>query len=109
VVHTGRSTIPVDKVLSLYYKWFEKPKPKYQPKQTFDFSDKDLKCWKDFACEDLSIADMRYACYLVRMGLSDAEIMQRLLAESPDIEKRHKVEDYLPRTIEKAKQYVLGG
>ena len=109
--YIGSKVVPVDKVLSLYQKWFgEEEKPKYQPKhETYTFSpDDSLKSWKDFECEDLSVADMKYACYLVRKGFSDEEIYQRLLLESPNITKRHKVEDYIPRTIEKAKRYVLG-
>jgi hypothetical protein len=40
------------------------------------------------------------------MGLSDDRIAERLLSESPDIERRHKVDDYIRRTIEKARKYV---
>ena len=109
--HVGSNVVSVDKALSLYEKWFgEEDKPKHQPKhETYTFSpDESLKSWKDFECEDLSVSDMRYACYLVRKGLPDDEIYQRLLLESPNITKRHKVEDYIPRTIEKAKRYVWG-
>ena len=110
VDYTGTNKVSVGRALSLYKKWFEpkkKSKPKFQPKtEVFDFSYRGLKCWKDFECEDLSVADMRYACYLVRMGLSDDRIAERLLSESPDIERRHKVDDYIRRTIEKARKYV---
>lgn len=110
VDHTGINKVSVNRALSLYKKWFEprkKPKPGFQLRTgVFDFSDRKFKCWKDFECEDLSVADMRYACYLVRMGLSDEEIYQKLLFESPSITKRHKVEDYIPRTIAKARKYI---
>lgn len=110
IVHQGSNIVNVDKVLSLYRKWFEKEKNKrhkrYKQEREYFFDDRELKCWKDFECEDLSAADMRYVCYLVRMGLSDDRIAERLLSESPDIERRHKVNDYICRTIEKARKYV---
>jgi len=108
--HIGSNIVNVDRALSLYEKWFEKTKKTvrklYKQEREYFFDDRGLKCWKDFECEDLSIADMRYVCYLVRMGLSDDEIYYRLLNESPNLEKRHKVDDYITRTIEKARKWV---
>jgi len=113
LVHSGNSLVSVEDALKLYEKWFGKEEKKIKPvslkRESFSFLDgRELKTWKDFECDDLSVADMRYACYLVRMGLSDEEIAQRLLTESPNIERRHKVDDYIPRTIRKAKLYVWG-
>ena len=111
LVHSGINVVSVDRALQLYEKWFGKEETQPAPlkRERFSFlDDGELKTWKDFECDDLSIADMRYVCYLVRMGLSDEEIAQRLLEESPNIEQRHKVEDYIPRTIRKAKLYVWG-
>jgi hypothetical protein len=113
-VHSGSRVVSVDRALQLYEKWFGKEERKTQlwplERERFIFSDnRELKTWKDFECDDLSSTDMRYTCYLVRMGLSDEEIAQMLLQESPNIERRHKVEDYIPRTIRKAKLYVWGG
>ena len=113
LVHSGNSLVSVEEALKLYEKRFgkEEKKKKIVPlkRKSFSFLDgRELKTWKDFECDDLSVADMRYTCYLVRMGLSDEEIAQRLLEESPNIERRHKVDDYIPRTIRKAKLYVWG-
>ena len=42
------------------------------------------------------------------MGLSDKEITERLLNESPRIkERKRNYKDYIERTIRKARQYVL--
>ncbi|MHB1546011.1 MAG: DNA-primase RepB domain-containing protein [bacterium] len=66
------------------------------------------KTWSDFFFDDLSSADMRYACYLVRKGFSDTEIIEKLRIESPKISERKSghVEDYLDRTIQKARQFI---
>jgi hypothetical protein len=109
IVHQGSNVVNVDKVLSLYRKWFEKTRKTvkkriYKREKKYSLNDEKFKCWKDFECEDLSRADMRYVCYLIGVrGLSDEEIYDLLLSESPDIERRHKVEDYIPRTIAKAR------
>lgn len=67
------------------------------------------KTWDDFYCEDFSTADMRYACYLARIGFSDAEIVKKLQNESHKISERKSghIEDYLSRTIQKARQFLL--
>jgi len=103
-IFKGSNKLNVDKVLNFYKKTF------YQNDVSFNYSSnkkKITKTWNDFADSDLSVADMRYACYLVRMGLSDEEIRERLLNESPNIRERKKnVDDYLRRTIRKARLYV---
>jgi len=52
-----------------------------------------------------SDADFAYTLYLLRFNLTDEEIKQILLTESDDIEnrKRGHLEDYLERTIKKAR------
>lgn len=102
-VFKGSNKLNVDKVISFYEKTF------YKSDISFNYSDKkDInKTWEDFSDSDLSVADMKYACYLVRMGLSDDEIKERLLNESPQIrERKRNVKDYLNRTIRKARLYV---
>jgi hypothetical protein len=66
------------------------------------------KAWNDFYCKDFSSADMKYACYLARVGFTDAEIAAKLQNESPKISERKSghVEDYLTRTIQKAHQFI---
>lgn len=55
-----------------------------------------------------SVADMKYTLYLLRKGLDLDEIRRRLLSESLLIEKRKKghLNDYLDRTIFRAKSYL---
>ena len=102
-VFEGQNIIPVEDVLRYYKKTFETTTNNNNNNVIKNIS----KTWDDFADPDLSVADMRYACYLVRCGLSDEEIKQRLLAESPNITTRKRnVEDYLNRTIKKARSYV---
>jgi len=68
-----------------------------------------LKAWTDFYQGDESVADIKYAIYLLSRGLSVEETIERLLAESPDIRNRKKghLEDYITRTITKAVQRVI--
>ena len=102
-VFKGSNKLNVDKVLRFYEKTF------YKNDISFNYSSKKNinKTWEDFSDSDLSVADMKYACYLVRMGLSDNEIKERLLNESPQIrERKRNVKDYLNRTIRKARLYV---
>jgi len=50
---------------------------------------------------------MKYACYLLRKGFNDEEIKERLLDESLNITSRKRnINDYLERTIRKARSYV---
>ena len=56
---------------------------------------------------DKSVADMKYTLYLFRKGLDSDEIRRRLRSFSLLIEKRKKghLNDYLDRTIFRAKSY----
>jgi len=56
---------------------------------------------------DKSGADFAYVLYLLHFNLTDEEIKEILRAESDDIENRKKghLEDYLNRTVAKAKAY----
>ena len=67
------------------------------------------KCWQDFYTGDESVADMRYAIYLLSRGLSIDEVKQKLLQESLDIQirKQGHLEHYLELTTSKAYEYVL--
>lgn len=105
-VFEGQNVVPVEDVLRYYQKTFETTANTNINNNVI----KNIsKTWDDFANPDLSVADMRYACYLVRCGLSDEEIKQRLLNESPNITTRKRnIRDYLDRTIRKAKNYVMG-
>jgi hypothetical protein len=65
------------------------------------------KHWIDYKSDDLSKSDLCYALYLAGKHLTANEIMQKIKAESPDIENRHKnIIDYLERTVNKALEYV---
>jgi len=63
------------------------------------------KTWQDFHKGDESETDFSYALYLMHFNLSDDEIKQILLNESYDIQnrKRGHLEDYLNRTVSKAR------
>lgn len=104
-VFRGSNMLKVDDVLAYYKELFETTNNNYINVKN---NIKNItKSWEDFADSDLSVADMRYCCYLVRCGLSDEEIKQRLLAESPNITTRKRnIRDYLDRTIKKARSYV---
>jgi len=67
-----------------------------------------LKTWNDFYSGDYSQADIKYCIYLISRGLQVQEVLERLLAESPQIFQRKKghIEDYLIRTVIKAIEYV---
>ncbi|MBC7341342.1 MAG: hypothetical protein H5U02_02660 [Clostridia bacterium] len=66
--------------------------------------------WRDFATTDLAVSDLRYACHLIRMGLSRQEVVERLRQESPNLAERFGVhaDDYLQRTVNKAIIHVNG-
>jgi len=106
-VFAGSNKLNVDKVLKFYEDKFYKDFNKRYSSFTYRGEKKVNKTWDDFADSDLSVADMRYTCYLARMGLSDDEIKERLLNESPNIRTRKRnIRDYLDRTIRKARLYV---
>jgi len=65
-----------------------------------------MKQWQDFYTGDKSAADISYTLYLLSRGYTPVEIEQKLLQESPDIQTRHKLSDYIPRTIAKAQDYI---
>lgn len=71
-------------------------------------SEKTKKNWNDFYDSDYSSADMKYACYLLRMGFTDGEIWDKLQTESPEISKRKSghLSDYIARTITKAHSFI---
>ena len=105
-VFEGQNVIPVEDVLRYYQKTF---KTTANINVNNNLIKNISKTWDDFSDPDLSVADMRYACYLVRCGLSDEEIKEKLLNESPNITTRKRnIRDYLDRTIRKAKNYVMG-
>ena len=82
------------------------PKRRHSPPASFS----GVKCWMDFYDdEDKSRADMRYVLYLLRMGASEEDIRDKLLQESEDISERKSkwIEDYLDRTIRRAKEYFI--
>jgi hypothetical protein len=67
------------------------------------------KRWIDFYDNgDKSVADIKYTLYLLRKGLDSDEIRRRLRSFSLDIENRKKghLNDYLDRTIFRAKSYL---
>jgi len=69
-----------------------------------------IKSWQEFAkpwqVQSLSEVDFAYACYLLSLGLSESEVIEKL-KESPDLHIRHKnVQDYLARTVEAAKRKI---
>ena len=68
------------------------------------------KGWSDFYNGgDKSVADIKYTLYLLRKGLDEGEVRIRLMNESLDMAERKKghLDDYLSRTIRKAKSYLL--
>ena len=71
-------------------------------------SEKSRKNWNDFYNPDYSSADMRYACYLLRIGFTDEEIWGKLQTESPEISERKSghLSDYLKRTTAKAHFFI---
>jgi hypothetical protein len=67
------------------------------------------KQWSDFDDgSDKSVADMKYTLHLLRKGLDETEIREKLIHESFDIKTRKKghLDDYLDRTIRVAKSYI---
>ena len=68
------------------------------------------KRWNDFyKGDDKSVADIKYTLYLLLKGLDEGEVRIRLMNESLDIAERKKghLDDYLNRTIRKARSYLL--
>lgn len=112
LVYVGKNVLSAKQVLQYYEKNIE-PKEhnkdlKSLPKLlTYKELNERKKDWWHFynIKQNKSDADFAYALYLMHFNLSDEEIKQVLLAESDDIESRKKghLEDYLNRTISKAR------
>jgi len=116
LLHVGKGILSAEQALRYYEKNIE-PK-EYKPKNLKTlpklFTYKELlkrgKDWRHFynlKKGDKSAADFAYAKYLMNFNLSDEEIKQILLSESEDIEnrKRGHLEDYLNRTVTKARMH----
>jgi uncharacterized protein YbaA (DUF1428 family) len=108
IVYRGTNIINVDEVLK-YYEQKYTQKCIQKPTQIRRYTATAGKSWQDYKTDDLSQVDMRYTCYLVRIGLSDEEIAKRLVEESENIEQRKGkfLTSYISRTIEKAREYVV--
>jgi hypothetical protein len=112
--YVGNNVLSTEQVLR-YYKYNIEPKESKLNKDLKSLSKlltyKELKekkkDWLYFynLKGDKSSADFAYALYLLHFNLTDEEIKQTLIAESDDIENRKKghLEDYLNRTISKAR------
>ena len=114
IVYVGKNILSTDQVLRYY---------EYNLKHKEEKPEKDLKSlpkllvykelqerkkdwWHFYNVKgNKSDADFAYTLYLLHFNLTDEEIKQILLAESDDIEnrKRGHLEDYLNRTITKAR------
>jgi hypothetical protein len=94
----AKLTPEIERVIKIPPRPFSRPHPTELRKRWSDFYDDG----------DKSVADMKYTLYLFRKGLDSDEIRRRLLSESLLIEKRKKghLNDYLDRTIFRAKSYL---
>lgn len=115
IENKSSSSITVEDVVSFLEKKIQKQK-QIQNQERLKCSlleerkkkiDKVLKSWKDFYNGDESVADMKYALYLLGKGFSPEEIKSKLLSESEDIyiRKGKYVEYYLDYTIKKAQEF----
>jgi hypothetical protein len=105
------------KDVELKYNKLKQLKPKPLDRYNYNVDNKRIaylkdeinrKRWIDFQDTDLSRADIKYAMYLHVKGKDDEYIKKSLIAESPDIEKRHtNLIDYLERTVRKAIEFVI--
>jgi len=113
LLHIGKTVLSIEQALRYYEKNIE---PKEYKKKDLKklpklFTYRELlnrrKDWWYFynLKQDKSAADFSYAKYLMNFNLTDEEIKQILLAESDDIHnrKRGHLEDYLERTVSKAR------
>jgi hypothetical protein len=113
VVHCGERVISVDEILRYYDSVFKQKEYKAKNNEkTFSFSSGSSGKKKDWwyfynIKQNKSDADFAYALYLMHFNLSDEEIKQTLRVESDDIENRKAghLEDYLDRTIKKARDF----
>jgi len=116
LIYIGENVLSAEQTLR-YYKYNVEPKQdkpakdlKSLPKLLTYKELKDRK--KDWWCfynqkGNKSDADFSYALYLMHFNLSDEEIKEILRNESDDIENRKKghLEDYLDRTVTKARMH----
>jgi hypothetical protein len=113
LVYVGKGILSAEQALTYYKKNIEPKeyKPKDLKKLPKLFTYRELlqrrKDWRYFynLKGDKSAADFAYAKYLMNFNLTDEEIKQILLSESMDIHIRKKghLEDYLERTVSKAR------
>jgi hypothetical protein len=113
LLHIGKGILSTEQALTYYKKNIEPKeyKPKDLKKLPKLFTYRELlqrrKDWQYFynLKGDKSAADFSYAKYLMNFNLTDEEIKQILLAESENIHnrKRGHLEDYLERTVSKAR------
>jgi hypothetical protein len=115
LLHIGKSILSVEQALQ-YYKVNIEPKEQ-KPKDlkslpkllTYRELGNRKKDWWHFynLKGNKSDADFAYALYLMHFNLTDEEIKQILRAESDDIEnrKRGHLQDYLDRTVTKARMH----
>jgi hypothetical protein len=115
LLHIGKGILSTEQALQYYKKNIE-PK-EYKPKDlkslprllTYKELHERKKDWWYFynLKQDKSAADFAYAKYLMNFNFSDEEIKQILRVESDDIEnrKRGHLEDYLERTVSKARAH----
>ena len=118
LVHRGKNVLSVNQMLRYYDEYIHKPKEHETNKDLKTLSstpssyrppDEKKKDWWYYynIKQDKSAADFSYALYLMNLGYSDEDIRQTLLNESDDIENRKAghLEDYLDRTIRKARDF----
>jgi len=114
LLHIGKGVLSVEQALRYYEKNIEpkEEKPKKDLKSLPKlFTYRELanrrKDWRYFynLKGNRSEADFAYAKYLMNFNFTDEEIKQILLVESEDIQSRKKghLEDYLERTVTKAR------
>jgi hypothetical protein len=114
--YVGKNILSAEQVLR-YYKYNVMPKEE-KPKKDLkslprlltyrELHERKKDWWYFYNLKgDKSSADFAYTLYLLHFNLTDEEIKQTLIAESDDIENRKKghLQDYLNRTITKAKAH----
>jgi len=114
LLHIGKGILSTEQALRYYEKNIQpkeyKPKDLKKIPKLFTYREllKRGKDWRYFygLKGDRSAADFAYAKYLMNFNLTDEEIKQILLSESEDIHnrKRGHLEDYLERTVAKARR-----
>jgi len=108
IIKTTPGTAAVPAVPENELLFDQEPKPsKSTTGKSFSPRGAVIRAWSDFIDDDLSRTDMRYSIYLISQGLSNDEAAMKLRQDSQEIEsrKRGHVEDYIRRTIAKARDY----